>query len=363
MFAFVFGKNWMLSLAEILAYFEKEGVEWKFIDLGKKAFIVDAEIWPKMVDELGGTLKIVQIDKWFEFADIKKQDFGGYVSWPISFYGSHELYKDVKKIFSHFNKDGINSHTWLIEKRRNEVCLIFGLKTCYFGETIAVSNPYKYRTRDIGRVVQRPQLSMSPSRARILVNLSQAKESILDPFCGIGTIGQEAILVGIPKIYMSDVDKRAVEWTKKNMDWVKKTYKKKASVTVKSIDARQITGHFEAIATEPDLGPRLQFRIAESDAKQIIHYLTDLYRQFFDAALKVLKSGGRMAIVLPCLNSKTGKVFVNKRFEGYRPIDLFEKIPREYRDYLKIRNFVVDEEREVGKTRVVAREFCVYRKA
>jgi len=362
MFAFIFGKNWMLSLAELISYFEKEGVEWSFVDLTKKALMVEAEIWPEMIDELGGTLKIVQIDKWFDFVDLNKQDFGDYVDWPISVYGSHLLFKDVKKRFKRFPKDGVISHTDLIKKKIREVCLIFGMKTCYFGETIAVSNPYDFKKRDESRPVQRHELAIAPSRARILVNLSQARESIMDPFCGIGTIGQEALLAGIPKIFLSDIDKRAVEWSKRNMEWAKKAFKKKGSVIIETKDARNLMGSVEAIATEPDLGPRLQYRISEVDAKQIIGYLTDLYRAFFRSAHGVLNTGGRIAIVLPCINAKSGKVFVHKMFDGYRPVSLFEKIPQPYRDYLKIRNTILDEEREEGKARVVVREFCVYRK-
>ena len=363
MLAFIFGKNWALSLAELLSYFERDGIEWKFVDLTKKALVIEGEVLPAAIDDLGGTLKIVQIDRWFDFKDLKKQDFGEYVDWPISFYASHLLFKDVKKIFKNFPKDGVLSHTYLIKKKQREVCLIFGLKSCYFGETVAVSDPYDFKKRDEGRPVQRPDLSISPSRARILVNLSQARESILDPFCGIGTIGQEALLSGIERIYLSDIDKKAVEWTKKNVEWAKKAFRKKANVATKAADARDLKDiSVEAIATEPDLGPKLQYRINKADAEQIMGYLTNLYRAFFRSAMRVLKREGRVAIVLPCINSKTGKVFVNKKFDGYRMVDLFERIPEEYRRYLKMRSTILDEEREEGKTRVVVREFCVYRK-
>jgi tRNA G10 N-methylase Trm11 len=251
----------------------------------------------------------------------------------------------------------------LIEKRKTEVCLIFGLKASYFGETVAVSNPYDFKKRDTGRPKQRPELSISPSRARILVNLSQARESILDPFCGIGTIGQEAILAGVQRVYMGDIDKKAVEWTKLNLEWARKAFKKKASITVKTMDAKNLSLHgIQAIATEPDLGPKMRYRPGKHDGTQIIHYLTSLYRTFFKSAHNVLIANGRLAVVLPCINTTAGKIFVNKRFEGYRPIDMFEKIPGDYREYLKIRKTILDEEREEGKTRVVVREFCVYRK-
>jgi tRNA G10 N-methylase Trm11 len=364
MIAFVFGKNWMLSLAEIMSYFEKEQVKWSFVDLSKKALMVEMDAAPEIIENLGGTLKIVQISKQFKFEDIAKQDFGEYVDWPISLYGSHKLFKNVKKIFKKFPKDGVISHTDLIKRKKREVCLIFGLKTCYFGETVAVSNPFDFKRRDENRPAQRPELSISPHRARILLNLSQARDSVLDPFCGIGTIGQEALLAGIPRIYLADVDKKAVEWTKKNMEWSKKAFRVKASVSVQACDARNLNKmHVEAIATEPDLGPKLQFRISKADAEQIIHYLTDTYRAFFSSAWNVLPDNGRLAIVLPCINSKAGKIFVNKYFKDYRPVDLFKAIPDEYKEYLKIRKTILDEEREKGKARVVVREFCVYRKA
>ena len=98
--------------------------------------------------------------------------------------------------------------------------------------------------------------------------------------------------------------------------------------------------HVEAIATEPDLGPKLQHRTSKADSGQIIWYLTGLYRAFFSSARNVLPDNGRLAIVLPCINSKSGKIFVNKYFNDYRPVDLFKDIPEKYKDYLKIRKTI-----------------------
>ena len=95
--AFVFGKNWQLSLAEILAWLEREQTKWQFIDLTKKALILSAELDARrVIKQLGGTLKIVRVEKEFDFKEIDKQDFAEYAGWPVSIYGSHLLLKDVK---------------------------------------------------------------------------------------------------------------------------------------------------------------------------------------------------------------------------------------------------------------------------
>jgi tRNA G10 N-methylase Trm11 len=367
MYAFVFGKNWKLSLAEILAYFKTKEIAWDFVDLTRDCLVLGAELdAEKVIEDLGGTLKIAEITKSFDFNKIGEQDFGDDAVRPLSFYGESEMLPAVKKVFRKMPYPGAYSNTDLLKKRITENILIFGLKTCYFGPTVTVSNPFDYMRRDDRRPVLRPLLAISPSRARILVNLSQAKKSVLDPFCGIGTIGQEAALLGVPEVYLSDIDKKIIEGCKKNMDWTKKTYKTFSKVSIKPCDAKQVGScyrNIEAIATEPDLGPMLNEPIGMSDAEKIINYLSVLYGNFFLSAQNCLAKGGRVAIVLPCLQSKKRRVFTQKRFPGFRAIDMLRAIPEEYKDFLGIKTWtVLDEEREPGKKRITIREFCVFEK-
>ena len=134
---------------------------------------------------------------------------------------------------------------------------------------------------------------------------------------------------------------------------------------VQACDARNLGQHYqkgsiEAIATEPDLGPVLKYRVPKKDAQKIIRYLTSLYKSFFNSARSILRPGDRIAMVFPCINSRDGKVFVDKHFQGFRLVEPFHAIPGGYRKHLKMRRMIVDEEREKGKTRVTAREFAIF---
>ncbi|MFN3621579.1 MAG: hypothetical protein ACK4TI_01685, partial [Nitrososphaerales archaeon] len=70
------------------------------------------------------------------------------------------------------------------------------LKDWRIGKTVAVVDHIGYRQRDLERPVQDPTITMPPKLARILVNLTACEKggTLLDPFCGLGTILGEAII-------------------------------------------------------------------------------------------------------------------------------------------------------------------------
>ncbi|MEK6807835.1 MAG: DNA methyltransferase [Nanoarchaeota archaeon] len=67
---------------------------------------------------------------------------------------------------------------------------------------------------------------LKPKLARLLVNLSGAKEgeTILDPFCGAGSILIEAAVLGT-KVIGTDFDSEMIARAKKNLEFYKKLYK------------------------------------------------------------------------------------------------------------------------------------------
>ncbi|MBI4214628.1 hypothetical protein HY546_01405 [archaeon] len=362
----VFGKNWRLSLAEALAFLDKNDEGWKFVDLCDEALVIDTSIdAKKLCSSLGGILKVVLVEREFSFQELSVQQFGDAARERLSFYGRNDIGRQLKKIFPMLARQKEYTATELVRHDMKENALVFALKSCYFGPTIAVADYRSFRKRDEARPLK-PALGIAPSRARILVNLTRAQHSLLDPFCGHGTILQEACLAGVKDVLGSDIDSNAIRAAHKNMEWSKKTFNFDSRFSLKQCDARQLEKcwkNADCIATEPALGPRLETPPSRSDAEQIIRVISRLYYKFFSSARNVLSRNGRIVIVLPAINAKKRKVFVEKKFPGFRPVFPFIGIPNEYRDYLGLKSpFMVDEEREPGKKRVVAREFCIFEK-
>src|SRR3989338_5542659 len=86
----------------------------------------------------------------------------------------------------------------LLLEKGAEICLIAGKEKVYTAKTIVVQDFEDYGRRDYQRPVRDEQQGMIPPKvAQIMLNLSGAGkgDSVLDPFCGIGTIVQEGLLL------------------------------------------------------------------------------------------------------------------------------------------------------------------------
>jgi len=82
----------------------------------------------------------------------------------------------------------------------------------------------RFFERDFGRPAADAKSGMLPPKlARMMVNLASASknETLLDAFCGSGTILTEAATLGFAKLIGSDISERAVSDTQKNSDWIK----------------------------------------------------------------------------------------------------------------------------------------------
>ncbi|MFH0987017.1 MAG: hypothetical protein V1911_03120 [Candidatus Micrarchaeota archaeon] len=364
-YAFLFGKNWKLSLAELTAYLDMKGIKFTVLDVTKFCAFVECEISPeKVIDGLGGTLKIVEITN-----EIPHNGLADYISklpegTMVSGCGNHGFFTKIKKCGALINKGGAIGAMELNRRGIGELYFIESRRMAYFGKTVACYDPLEQMKRDDKRP-NKDWLTIAPSRARILVNLSRGKQNILDPFCGMGTIGAEAALAGINIIYMSDKSKVAVTKTEQNMRWFRKEYGAENKFFYKVADARMLEKEYnkiEAVATEPDLGAPFKEEPRIRDARRMMRTLNSLYYAFFRSLHRTLTPGARVAIVLPCINTGDGKVFAEKEFPGYRPVDIFEKVPGHIRKQLALKGrTVVDEEREKGRLRITAREFCVFR--
>ncbi|WP_297520001.1 TIGR01177 family methyltransferase [Thermococcus sp.] len=131
-------------------------------------------------------------------------------------------------------------------------------------------------------------ISLHPRISRALVNLTKAREEILDPMMGAGGILMEAGLLGL-KVYGVDIKPEMVEGAEMNLrhygirDYVLKLGD--ATRLEELFDKR-----FEAIATDPPYG---------TSATLAGRRREELYREVLESIHTVLEPGGRLAIAFP----------------------------------------------------------------
>lgn len=148
-------------------------------------------------------------------------------------------------------------------------------------KTIWVQDFEAWNVRDYGRPAVEAHIGMLPPKvARQMLNIANGK-TILDPFCGVGTILTEGLELGL-NVIGSDIDSRQIERARKNLEF----FGKDAPLYV--CDARKIKEKIppvDAIVTEADLGPRLG--------------LEQLYAGCLLNWKSLVKPGGRVVMALP----------------------------------------------------------------
>ena len=174
-------------------------------------------------------------------------------------------------------------------------------------KTVWLSDGLDWSGRDRARPYQDIKRGMLPPKiARIMVNLAARGQSgtLLDPFCGTGTILMEAMLTGL-SVLGSDNDQAAIDGTRANLEWLSHTYSLKPdSYQLITADATHISEHVQSvdfIATEPYLGPLLESRsLPDLDkVKNIARGLDKLYRGSLREWVKILAPRGVVCLVIP----------------------------------------------------------------
>ncbi len=180
-------------------------------------------------------------------------------------------------------------------------------KKVYVGRTLAVQPFTKLSQRDYGRPSRDDKSGMLPPKlAQIMINLAGIDRSgkLLDPFCGSGTVLQEALLLGWRQVAGADREQRATSATQKNLTWLKGKFQlDNFSVKVVTADVRELIDHFpveyfNAIVTEPFLGPP---QMVPAKAKQVQKQLFALYLSAYKVFYHLLKKGGRVVMVWPVI--------------------------------------------------------------
>lgn len=159
-----------------------------------------------------------------------------------------------------------------------------------FGDTIAVStekvSASDFSARDPNERPFFHPLSLSPKLARLFLNLAAIPKggTVLDPFCGSGSILIEARDMGLNAIGR-DLDKKMLYGAKKNLTHYG------LSAILEEGDATEIPdANLDAIVSDPPYARA---------SKMFNRGLLDLYSKFIASAYNALKSGGRLVMALP----------------------------------------------------------------
>ena len=351
LYAFILGTNHSLCKAEILTILKNRDIS--IIEASSETLILDLkeEIDAReLINKLGSTAKIVRIldkpvESISELRIMNNESWGKgtdkFILFGVSVYNAGGKFKELNNLWYQapkianqikdlLPKAGIiplrerKLSTVSVDKNKLltegfELCLFSGKKETYFGKTLAVQDYEGYSKRDFGRPGRDSHSGMLPPKlAKMMINFSGiiVSSTILDPFCGSGTILQEAVLLGYKNIIGSDFSNKAVSDTQTNLDWLFKNFPKLSKNDFKinifqtdvSVLSSKITPQYiDAIVTEPYLGPGNINRLPFPQLEKEINKIETLYLSFFREAKKVLKTQGKIVIVLPVF--KTGKTF------------------------------------------------------
>jgi len=374
-FVFVLGKNAELSEAELKSYLETRSLGFEPIDRGEGFIVLKLDGLPeKMMGELGGALKIGEVV--FSGEDANAANFDRLFStlpdkalFAVSAYGDRKDYVALAELLKKKLKEfGIHagclhlstnesavSHTDILKKHILEKgfeMLACRGKRFWLARTIAVHNPFEFRRHDMERPVQRAIFSIPPRLCRIMINLAKIRSGILlDPFCGIGSVLQEAALMGFD-IRGEDIDESAVGGCKENLRWLEKKYGviiDNINVKIRQGDARKLGGYFtansvDAIVTEPYLGEPLRERPNLRGAQGVLDEVGPLFEASLKEMTAVLKPHGRIVIVSPFFDVDGKRIGLDmERLAGQNGLRLLQSIPdfEEHHRTLRLINVLV----------------------
>ncbi|PLX22059.1 hypothetical protein C0584_00855 [Candidatus Parcubacteria bacterium] len=359
----ILGSNPSLSLAEILAIsgnddnFQKvQAHDRRFVFIETKKEINCAELVKKM----GGAIKIGIIS--MEKNNLGIADFiqtAGTANIDFKYKFGFSVYSQVRMNINRFamefkkylKEDGVSSR-WVTSKENDLSSVIVeqnklvekGVDFCvfkignifYLGKTLAVQDFKGLSRRDYGRPERDDESGMIPPKlAQIMLNIAQVKEKtvFLDPFCGSGTILAEASVMGVKKIYGTDISQKAIDDSRKNLNWLQRDERYNANFQLHKISATKVSEIIEeeidAVVTEPYLGPQR----GEHDLHKTVSELENLYSDSLKSIYQCLKKGADVVMVWPVFVSRAGdkkKLFLDKiNHSG------FEIVPLINQEYLK----------------------------
>ncbi len=333
-YAFQLGRESKISTAELQAVFSVENISIHSTRKDNQYLIIETKEKLDLqyfMSKLGGTIKILEgiddatmqrcnnenelIDKTVSYLDTTLPT--GKVHFSLSGSNANKIAIQIKKELKAIKRSvryiepkntATILHNKLVEKQ-TDLTLIG--KDIFV--TRAIQPIEEFGERDFGRPGRDDKSGMLPPKlAKILINLSKAKasETILDPFCGSGTIIMEALLMGFQNIIGTDISPKAIDYTKQNLKWLQENNQQLANKTISELtklfqlDVNHIAKKFEpnsisAIIFEPFMGKPLTGKESKSELVSQANELSPLYTNAFKNFHSVLVPGGTVTAIIP----------------------------------------------------------------
>jgi tRNA G10 N-methylase Trm11 len=326
-YGFVFGRTPLLSRAELLHVLEVWDFSHTEVAAGESFLLLQFQRDPaSLFERLGGTVKVVRVEDELMLNELPD----GKMSFGVSLYGGgnakarRSIEISIKQRLRDRGRNSrfvmsaelaLSSGTVIRERlleKGFEWDRFYATGETYEGRTVWVQDIEAWAARDQERPFRDARVGMLPPKlARILVNLGvsavpeRARGPVYDPFCGTGTVLQEALLSHY-EAAGGDIDPRMVDYTTKNMTWLQNASQGLPLLReVAQRDAREApTYPLEAVVTEGYLGPPRETAPVSQELEALNEELKALYETSFEAFRAALEPGKRLIVCFPTLQGK-----------------------------------------------------------
>lgn len=333
-FIFQTGHGKGLAKAEIESLLGKT-----VIDEVHDGFVVEAEIKDAtaLLNQMGGIVRITEVLQKgparmpLNFVDwtVKTLEsvFGGSegkLRFGLSMHPKSEkiltkTLKNAKKDAKHLgnirfvNKDFQNLssvqawHEKLLGERAIELHLFKGKEHWYLSKTLAIQDFESYSKRDYERPMRNAKNGMFPPKlAQILINLATEGDGkhVYDPFCGSGTVLQEAMLMNLP-CSGSDLAEQMVSDSDKNLKWLTAEFKlsdkmpKIFQADATKLTTEQLPQEPFVVVSETWLGPALNRPLTPIERPKVQREIEAVYEAFFKNLSEICKEPTTVVFTAP----------------------------------------------------------------
>lgn len=226
-------------------------------------------------------------------------------------------------------------------------------------ESVGSQNITALAKRDQGRPARDAFVGMLPPKlALTMLNLAGTKPhmQVLDPFCGTGVVLQEGLLLGYT-VSGSDLNPKMVDYTMRNIDWIKKSHNKGTVGLIRQGDAMDYewieAPDLNAVVCEAYLGQPFSAPPSPAKLTEVRGNCNHIISRFLQNIGRQITTGTQLCIAVPSWRDNQG------HFTHLPLIDSLDRLGYKRHEF---KNVHPEELLYFREDQVVARELLVLEK-